>query len=36
MSKTFSEPECYLTLPIGPHRLFVGKRSANTLASGLD
>jgi hypothetical protein len=23
MSKTFSEPECYLTLPIGPHRLFV-------------
>ncbi len=27
MSKTFSEPECYLTLPIGPHRLFV---AANT------
>jgi hypothetical protein len=23
MSKTFSEPECYLTLPIGPHCLFV-------------
>jgi uncharacterized protein DUF4238 len=23
MSKTFSEPECYLTLPIAPHRLFV-------------
>jgi hypothetical protein len=27
MSKTFSEPECHLTLPIGPHRLFV---AANT------
>lgn len=27
MSKTFSEPGCYLTLPIGPHRLFV---AANT------
>jgi hypothetical protein len=27
MSKTFSEPECYLTLPIAPHRLFV---AANT------
>jgi hypothetical protein len=23
MSKAFSEPGCYLTLPIGPHRLFV-------------
>jgi len=23
MSKTFSEPGCYLILPIGPHRLFV-------------
>lgn len=23
MSKTFSESDCYLTLPIGPHRLFV-------------
>jgi hypothetical protein len=23
LSKTFSEPGCYLTLPIGPHRLFV-------------
>lgn len=23
MSKTFSAPGCYLTLPIGPHRLFV-------------
>jgi hypothetical protein len=23
MSKTFSEPECYLILPIAPHRLFV-------------
>jgi hypothetical protein len=27
MSKAFSEPECYLTLPIAPHRLFV---TANT------
>jgi hypothetical protein len=23
MSKTFSEPNCYVTLPIGAHRLFV-------------
>lgn len=27
MSKTFSKPDCYVTLPIGPHRLFV---TANT------
>jgi hypothetical protein len=27
MSKTFSEPECFLTPPIAPHRLFV---AANT------
>ena len=29
-SKTFSEPECYLTLPIAPHRLFVAANSEET------
>lgn len=27
MSKTFSKSDCYLTLPIGPHRLFVAANS---------
>uniref|UniRef100_Q07NQ8 DUF4238 domain-containing protein n=1 Tax=Rhodopseudomonas palustris (strain BisA53) TaxID=316055 RepID=Q07NQ8_RHOP5 len=27
MSKTFSEAECYLTLPISPHRLFLAVNS---------
>ena len=30
MSKTFSEAECYLTLPIGPHRLFVATNTEET------
>jgi hypothetical protein len=30
MSKTFSEPGCYLTLPIGPHRLFVATNTEET------
>jgi hypothetical protein len=30
MSKTFSEPECYLTLPIAAHRLFVAANGEET------
>lgn len=30
MSKTFSESECYLTLPIAPHRLFVAANTEET------
>jgi Protein of unknown function (DUF4238) len=30
MAKTFSEPDCYVTLPIGPHRLFVATTTEET------
>jgi hypothetical protein len=30
MSKTFSEPDCYVTLPIGPHCLFVAANTEET------
>jgi len=30
MSKTFSEPDCYVTLPIGPHRLFLAANTEET------
>lgn len=30
LSQTFSEPECFLTLPIGPRRLFVAANNEKT------